>query len=446
MIRIILGAPCAGKTTYISEHAAPGDITIDFDRLAAALTPNGELGVHLDRPETVRRAASYTRKALAAFLRDKANETTEASTVWIPITSLEAFNGAIDKYVTAGARITQLTTPKAECIRRAKVENRPPSTIQAINEYYENLPTVPDGWQYQERAQDMKAKTTDIQVKAMGGEKTATTYPEWALKNGDFVAYASTFNDEPDAVGDIVAPGAFTDSLAEWKSKSTPIPLLFGHRMDDPAFNIGEIVDAKEDEHGLLVWGRLDLDCEKGRDCHRLLKARRLTQLSFAYDIKDAHRLPRDVGDGLLLKALDLHEVSLVPLGANRHTSVLAVKAAVDAAASTAGTFTKDEQETLESAASDFQAALDKLEQLIENTEPQDQGTELEPIAPAPSEGEEQEKEDDEPAGDEAATASPDERTPTEEPGGLPESEKAAAELELSLALAHANLDERSHE
>lgn len=275
----------------------------------------------------------------------------------------------------------------------------------------------------------MKAKTTDIKLKAFGGEKTATLYPEWSLKEGDFAAYASTFNDEPDAVGDIVAPGAFTDTLTAWKAKGTPIPLLFGHRMDDPAYNIGYIVDAKEDEHGLLVWGRLDLDAPKGRDCHRLLKSRRLTQLSFAYDIKDAHRLTPDQGDGLMLKALDIHEVSLVPLGANRHTSVLAVKAAVDAVTSTMGAFTKDERATLKESIGDFEAALDKLESILkEETEEEEPATENDETS--------LETEEETPES-EAASAPDAEETPTPT-GGLSDADKAAAELALSLALSNA--------
>ncbi len=39
-VYVITGPPAAGKSTWVREHAKPGDITIDYDTLAAALTPN----------------------------------------------------------------------------------------------------------------------------------------------------------------------------------------------------------------------------------------------------------------------------------------------------------------------------------------------------------------------------------------------------------------------
>lgn len=37
MLTVITGPPCSGKTTYLNEHAKPGDIRIDFDVIAQAL-------------------------------------------------------------------------------------------------------------------------------------------------------------------------------------------------------------------------------------------------------------------------------------------------------------------------------------------------------------------------------------------------------------------------
>lgn len=38
-VYIITGPPAAGKTTWVRDHAKPGDITIDFDTIAATLSP-----------------------------------------------------------------------------------------------------------------------------------------------------------------------------------------------------------------------------------------------------------------------------------------------------------------------------------------------------------------------------------------------------------------------
>ena len=168
----------------------------------------------------------------------------------------------------------------------------------------------------------MRIKNALIRVKAG---------PENGLAEGQFTAYASTFTRTPDSYGDVVAPGAFTNTLAEWAAKDAPIPLLFGHRMDDPDFNIGHIVSAAEDEHGLLVKAELDLENPKAAQTYRLLKGRRIDQMSFAYDVLDEGQVEIDGQKANELRELSLYELSVVPLGANRETEILAVKAQADA-------------------------------------------------------------------------------------------------------------------
>ncbi|NKV30739.1 HK97 family phage prohead protease [Rhodococcus hoagii] len=150
--------------------------------------------------------------------------------------------------------------------------------------------------------------------------------PDDGLAEGQFIAYASVFGNV-DSYGDVVEPGAFTDTLTAWEAKGAPIPLLFGHNMADPDFNIGHVVTAEEDGHGLKVLCQLDLESPKGAQVHRLLKGRRIGELSFAYDVLESQPVKSaELGDYVSLKRLDLHEVSVVPIGANRATSVVAVK------------------------------------------------------------------------------------------------------------------------
>lgn len=160
----------------------------------------------------------------------------------------------------------------------------------------------------------MKFKTTALRVKAVEGEE--------GLEEGQFLAYASVFGGPPDSYGDIVDQGAFAKSLAAWAEKGDPIPLLWGHDMHDPFSNIGHVVAAEEDEHGLKVHGQLDLENPTAMQVYRLIKGRRTTDLSFAYDVKDAEKTE----DGNHLREVDIFEVSIVPIGANRLTDVLAVK------------------------------------------------------------------------------------------------------------------------
>lgn len=171
----------------------------------------------------------------------------------------------------------------------------------------------------------MKIKNQPVKIKAG---------PDDGLAEGQFQAYASVFGNK-DSYGDVVVKGAFTDTLKEWDASGAPIPLLFGHNMSDPDYNIGHVVKAVEDDHGLLVTAELDLENPKAVQTYRLLKGRRINQMSFAYDVLDGGAVTK-TADGVddssyELRKLKLYEVSVVPIGANQETEVLAVKAAIDA-------------------------------------------------------------------------------------------------------------------
>lgn len=160
--------------------------------------------------------------------------------------------------------------------------------------------------------------------------------PDDGLADGQFTAYASVFGNK-DSYGDVVIPGAFANTLKAWDDSGNPIPLLFGHNMTDPDYNIGAIVKAVEDDHGLLVTGQLDLDNPKAAQVYRMLKGRRINQMSFAYDVLDGGEATKAADDGsdpesyYELRELKLYEVSVVTIGANQDTEVLAVKANADA-------------------------------------------------------------------------------------------------------------------
>ena len=157
--------------------------------------------------------------------------------------------------------------------------------------------------------------------------------PDDGLQEGQFTAYASTFTRDPDSYGDVVAKGAFTNTLAEWAESGNTIPVLYGHRMDDPDFNVGGVVEAAEDDHGLLITGQLDLDNPKAAQVYRLLKGRRVSQMSFAFDVIDSDTIEEGGERIHELREVRLYEVSIVPIGANQDTEILDVKARADSLA-----------------------------------------------------------------------------------------------------------------
>lgn len=169
----------------------------------------------------------------------------------------------------------------------------------------------------------MRTKDFTARVKAAGVAD--------GLAEGQFVAIVSVFGNE-DSVGDVVRPGAFTETLAEWGEKGDPIPVIWSHAWGDPFAHVGVVVKAVETLQGLEVTGQIDdLDTNPtSAQVYRLLKGRRVTQFSFAYDVKEGawvedenHRW----GGYYELRRLKLHEVGPCLVGANQETELLAAKA-----------------------------------------------------------------------------------------------------------------------
>lgn len=159
------------------------------------------------------------------------------------------------------------------------------------------------------------------------------------MADGDFLGYASVFGVK-DTCGDVVQKGAFGKTLADWASKGQPIPLLWGHNTADPDMNLGEIVTAEEDSHGLKVHGRLDMSNPKAAQTYKLLKSGRVGQMSFAYRVTDGAYVMPESKDGesfYSINSVDLFEVSIVPIGANQDTEILAVKSVLASLQSKAG-------------------------------------------------------------------------------------------------------------
>lgn len=176
----------------------------------------------------------------------------------------------------------------------------------------------------------MRTKARDIAFKVKSAD----------AEKGEFTAYASVFGNV-DSYGEVVEKGAFADTLKEWKDSGNPIPLLWGHNMSDPDYNVGAITEAKEDENGLLVKAQIDMDSPKAAQVFRLIKSGRVGQMSFAFDVLEGAEGKLDSSDGekdagggqsvYFLKKLKLYEVSVVPIGANQATEILSVKSALSA-------------------------------------------------------------------------------------------------------------------
>ena len=122
--------------------------------------------------------------------------------------------------------------------------------------------------------------------------------------DGTFEGYASLF-DREDLGHDIIAPGAFRDSLA--KRGAAGIKLLFQH---DPSEPIGIWLELREDHRGLFARGRLIPDVTRGRELLSLLRAGAIDGLSIGFRTAKARIDPRTRIRRIY--AVDLWEISIV--------------------------------------------------------------------------------------------------------------------------------------
>lgn len=148
--------------------------------------------------------------------------------------------------------------------------------------------------------------------------------PSDGFPAGYVEGYASVFNNV-DLVGDVVTPGAFGKSLRE-RLKKGMILLYDSHMVfDGTDAVIGVVRDAKEDDYGL--WFKaLFSSVQRAQDVRTKIKEGILSAVSFGYDVIKAEPGPNNT---TLLKELRLHEVSIVPWGANPKAQVEGVKRAV---------------------------------------------------------------------------------------------------------------------
>lgn len=116
--------------------------------------------------------------------------------------------------------------------------------------------------------------------------------------SGVFTGYGSVFGNLDDG-GDIVAKGAFRESLKVRKEKGRKLPILWQHKSGEP---IGVYTDIKEDDHGLLMTGQLLIDdVQKAKEAYALMKAGAVTGLSIGYRTQE-HKMDDETGVRTLTK------------------------------------------------------------------------------------------------------------------------------------------------
>lgn len=146
-----------------------------------------------------------------------------------------------------------------------------------------------------------------------------------------FEGYGAVFNNV-DSYGDLIAPGAFAETLRGAKASGIWPSMLLQHGGflggADDSTPIGIWTDMKEDDRGLWVEGKL-ADTARGRDIYALLKMTprpAITGLSIGYIAKTWVMRSQPQEPRRTLKSVELIEVSLVDRPANPKARVADVK------------------------------------------------------------------------------------------------------------------------
>lgn len=148
--------------------------------------------------------------------------------------------------------------------------------------------------------------------------------------NGEmtFSGYGAVFNNV-DSYGDVIAKGAFKDTISKAKSSGIWPAMLSQHGWSDGGETpVGIYTEMREDDTGLWIEGKL-ANTDRGREIYELLKMKprpALNGLSIGFRAKKwaVRTAPED--PRRTLEVVELLEVSLVTFPANGKARVTSVK------------------------------------------------------------------------------------------------------------------------
>ena len=146
---------------------------------------------------------------------------------------------------------------------------------------------------------------------------------------GKVSGFFSTYDKEPDSYGDIIEPGAFTGTFERRKATGHPFPMCFNHDFDKV---IGAINEYNDQSKGFFVDGDF-IETQQAQDVRTMVKSGAIYQFSFAYDIlrrRDPTEEEAKAGVKQVLQELEVYEISIVTVPANRNAVMTDIKSMID--------------------------------------------------------------------------------------------------------------------
>jgi hypothetical protein len=156
-------------------------------------------------------------------------------------------------------------------------------------------------------------------------------YKEFALIKsaddaGTISGYFSTYDRIPDSYGDVIAKGAFTETIRKRKESGHLFPLCWNHDLNQIIGSV-DPDDIEDTDKGPLMKASF-FNTQLAQEKREIVKSGVVYQFSFAYDVLEAG--PVELENGVKayeLKKLELFEVSIVPVPANPRAEMTDIKA-----------------------------------------------------------------------------------------------------------------------
>ena len=125
---VVTGPPCVGKSTWVRERAQQGDMVVDLDRLALAITSEDTL--HHEYPAHIRAAAIQLRKqaVVMAIMWSRRGDSY--------VIHAKPPARALNQYRQAHAVMVELEAPFDVLMARAKAE-RPPHIWSTLARWWD---------------------------------------------------------------------------------------------------------------------------------------------------------------------------------------------------------------------------------------------------------------------------------------------------------------------
>lgn len=187
---------------------------------------------------------------------------------------------------------------------------------------------------------------------------------------GVFEGYGAVFGNV-DSHGDVILPGAFKDSLADYKSRGAMPGLYAEHSIYVTGGDLlpaGAWLDMVEDDRGLKVKGKVSaLDTDYGKRLRGLMVDGAMTGLSIAYRVpQGGSRLGKKAGEPKrTLKTLDLKSVDIVSDPSNNAARIQEIKAAFGRHLKAAGTDVGADETDVDKAVESLTSAITLQDRLM---------------------------------------------------------------------------------